>query len=71
MIRSWLADQGLVWGPGFALMMFLLFFVAMLAWVYRPGSRRVYDQSAMMPLEDGSLDSAATKQTSVKEQAHG
>lgn len=53
MIREWLTDQGLLLGPAVALFLFLGVFVAMLAWIFRPGSRRIYDEQARLPLDDG------------------
>lgn len=54
MMRDWLADQGLTLGPGFALLLFLVIFMGVLAWVFRPGSRRIYQEEAKLPLQDGT-----------------
>ena len=54
MIGPWLSDQGYLLGPAFALVLFLAFFVGMLLWIYRPGSARLYDQQAKLPLDDQS-----------------
>lgn len=34
------------------LAIFLSFFAGMLLWVYRPGSRRLYDEGALIPFAD-------------------
>lgn len=36
------------------LILFLGFFLGMLAWVCRPGSRRIYDAGARLPFADDS-----------------
>ena len=56
------------WGPGLALVLFLVFFVAIMIWVYRPGSRNVYQESARLPLEQ---DAPASRSASNQRPAHG
>ena len=51
MIREWLTDQGLLFGPAFALALFLGVFVGVLAWIYRPGSRIIYEHEARLPFD--------------------
>ena len=34
------------------LVLFLTLFIGMLAWVFRPGSRRVYEDGAQIPFAD-------------------
>lgn len=36
-----------------ALVTFFVFFVGMLAWIYRPGSRKNYDDAANIPFKKG------------------
>lgn len=52
MIRNWLSDQGITLGPAIALIIFLVVFVGVLAWVFRPGSRRIYEHESRLPLDD-------------------
>jgi cbb3-type cytochrome oxidase subunit 3 len=53
MTGPWLTEQGYLLGPAFALLVFLALFVGMLLWLYRPGSRRIYEQEARLPFDDG------------------
>ena len=53
MIGEWLSDQGILLGPAVALFLFFGVFLGMLAWIFRPGSRQVYDRHARLPLDDG------------------
>ncbi len=39
--------------PLIAVVLFFVFFVAMLFWVYRPGSKAVYADRSQLALEDG------------------
>lgn len=39
--------------PLIAVVLFFVFFVAMLMWVYRPGSKAVYAERGRRALEDG------------------
>ena len=34
------------------LVLFVVFFSLMLVWVFRPGSKRIYEQDALIPLRD-------------------
>jgi cbb3-type cytochrome oxidase subunit 3 len=34
------------------LLFFFIFFVVMIAWVFRPGSKMKYQQDALIPLKD-------------------
>jgi cbb3-type cytochrome oxidase subunit 3 len=46
--------QGLVdpvWAQ-FALVFFLVFFVAVVAWVYWPARRRAYEEASQLPLNE-------------------
>ena len=52
MIRTWLSDQGFTLGPAIALLIFLVVFVGVLAWVFRPGSKRIYEHESRLPLDD-------------------
>ena len=52
MIREWWTDQGLIVGPAFALLIFLAVFIGILVWIFRPGSKTFYDETARMPLDD-------------------
>ena len=54
MISEWVTDQGYLLGPAFALGLFLLVFVVMLLWLYRPGSERVYQHEAQLPFDEGA-----------------
>jgi len=56
MMRDWMADQGLFWGPLTTTVLFVLLFVAVIFWIYRPGSREAYRRSAQMPLDGGAED---------------
>lgn len=40
--------------PLIAVVLFFAFFVAMLVWVYRPGSKAVYADRSRLALEDGA-----------------
>ena len=51
MIRPWLTDQGFLFGPAFALVMFFVVFIGVLVWIYRPGSRQVYEHEAQLPFD--------------------
>jgi len=53
MIRSILMETG-SWGAALGLIVFLALFAGMLFWVFRPGSKREYERSAAMPLDDGT-----------------
>lgn len=44
-IRAWSSLAGLL--------IFFGFFVAMLVWIYRPGSRKTYDDAANIPFKKG------------------
>ena len=63
MIRSWLTDQALLLGPAFALALFLAIFIGVLIWIFRPGSRQVYQHEALLPFEDGSPAQGARAST--------
>lgn len=52
MISAWMTDQGLTLGPALALLLFFGVFLAVLAWVYRPGSRQFYEYEARLPLDE-------------------
>ena len=52
MISAWLTDQGFLLGPAVALVLFFSIFMAVLAWIYRPGSREIYEHEARLPLDD-------------------
>jgi cytochrome c oxidase cbb3-type subunit IV len=40
--------------PGtLGLLIFFIFFMAMLAWVFRPGSKKIYTAQANIPLKEG------------------
>ena len=56
MIREWVADQGLLAAPAFALILFLAVFIGVLVWIYRPGSSQVYAREARLPLDDEPTD---------------
>lgn len=40
------------WSKQFALVLFFLFFVGVLFWVMRPGSKEGYERAGRMPLDD-------------------
>jgi len=69
MIRSWLTDLGFTWGPTLALLLFFGLFIAVLVWVFRPGSRKAYEHEARLPLEDGGP--RAAEPSGEKEEHHG
>jgi len=52
MIREWVQDVASSGGAMLALVLFVVVFVGVLAWIFRPGSRRVYDRAARLPLEN-------------------
>ena len=56
MIREWWTDQGLFLAPVTALAIFMILFLGVLFWIFRPGSKRIYEQKARMPLEDQTPD---------------
>lgn len=41
------ADAGLI-----GLLFFFVFFIAVVVWVFRPGSKKRYDQDAHIPLKE-------------------
>jgi cbb3-type cytochrome oxidase subunit 3 len=53
MIKEWVSDQSLMLGPAFAMVLFLVLFVVVLVWIFRPGSRRVYEHEAQLPFDEG------------------
>lgn len=67
MMRAWLADQGLLLAPAFALALFLTIFVGVLVWIFRPGSRQVYDREALLPFEEGSPAGGMRASTSLED----
>ena len=52
MISAWLTDQGLTLGPAVALVLFFGIFVAVLGWIFRPGSTQIYEHEARLPLDE-------------------
>jgi cbb3-type cytochrome oxidase subunit 3 len=53
MIKEWVSDQSLLLAPAFAMVLFLVLFVVVLVWIYRPGSRRIYEREAQLPFDEG------------------
>ncbi len=51
MIKDWLAEQGLLIAPTIALILFIVIFVLMVIWIYRPGSKKTYEEKAWIPLD--------------------
>jgi cbb3-type cytochrome oxidase subunit 3 len=62
MIRSLLMEDG-SWGAALGLLVFLALFAGMLAWVFRPGSKRKYERNAAMPLDDGTVRKSKSAKT--------
>lgn len=52
MIRAWLSDQGFTLGPAIALLLFFGVFIGVLVWIYRPGSKRIYEHESRLPFDD-------------------
>ena len=52
MNREVMTDMGMTLGPSVALLLFVGLFVAVVLWIYRPGSRQTYQDEARLPLED-------------------
>ena len=50
MIRLVMENAGLTFWPVFSFVLFLVSSAAMLAWLYRPGSARFYDDLARLAL---------------------
>ena len=75
MIRAWLSDR--MSDPGFAveggisMILFLLLFVGVLVWIYRPGSRNTYEQEAALPFEDGARSETTDRESANSAQVHG
>ena len=61
MIRSWLSGMSVGVGPMVVTVGFLVFFVGVLVWIFRPGSTRAYDQLSTLPLNDGAPAAKAGK----------
>ena len=53
-------------GPTLVTILFVGLFLATLIWIFRPGSRRFYDQQAQLPLEDGAQTRRAPHATDRK-----
>jgi cbb3-type cytochrome oxidase subunit 3 len=70
-MSAWLNQNLTPWqqtaAPAATLLFFLAVFVAVLLWIYRPGSARVYARSAALPLDDEPSASASTP----RETTHG
>jgi len=43
------------WAGTFATVLFGIFFIGMLIFIFRPGSRKTYDELARMPLQDDDI----------------
>jgi cbb3-type cytochrome oxidase subunit 3 len=69
MISSWLSDQGLLLGPAVALLLFLFVFIAVLVWIYRPGSTAIYEHEAGLPFSEG--ESGGADAPTTREWNHG
>jgi cbb3-type cytochrome oxidase subunit 3 len=67
MIRTWLTDQGFLLGPAFALVVFFVVFIGVLVWIYRPGSRQVYEHEAQLPFDTGSQGGRAHASTKIED----
>lgn len=39
-------------GPVVGVVLCTVVFIAIVAWAYRPGSKRIFDQAGKMPLDD-------------------
>lgn len=52
MIKEWVSDQSALVAPAIGLVLFLVFFVAVLFWIYRPGSKSTYDEESQLPFTD-------------------
>ena len=57
MIRNVMTDMGMTLGPTVALLLFVLLFILVMLWIYRPGSREIYEEEARLPLDDASTPS--------------
>jgi len=69
MIHDWLANNGIVLGPASVMVAFFLLFLALLAWLYRPGSSEGYQLEANLPFEDGQHGGPHT--TTFQGEGHG
>jgi cytochrome c oxidase cbb3-type subunit 4 len=50
-------------GPTLVTILFVTIFLGTLVWIFRPGSKRFYDERARLPLEDDpSLDASPREQ---------
>jgi len=54
MMKEWMGDTGQVFWAGIALVLFISLFAGMMLWVFRPGSRKQYQERARMPLDEGT-----------------
>jgi cbb3-type cytochrome oxidase subunit 3 len=70
MISQWLSEGDHVTWPLVALCVFIVVFVGMLVWIYRPGSKQFYEREAQLPLED-SASSSKGGDRSKQEETHG
>jgi cbb3-type cytochrome oxidase subunit 3 len=57
-------------GPTLVTILFVSVFVGALVWIYRPGSKRYYNDQAQLPLQD-SAPLAATSPSTTREKRNG
>ena len=53
MIKAILGASGMISGPTFSLLAFFSVLVFTMLWIYRPGSKAVYEEISNSILEDG------------------
>ncbi len=70
MISRWLSEGDHAAWPLIALMLFVLVFVGMLVWIFRPGSKQFYAREAQLPLEDSTAPAKGADRTQ-EEEGHG
>jgi hypothetical protein len=60
MMRVVMENAGLSFWPALSLVIFFIMLIAILAWIFRPGSSEFYRKLGRKPLEDGARkDSSA------------
>lgn len=70
MISQWLSDGDYATWPLVALVVFIVVFVGMLVWIFRPGSKEFYKREARLPLEE-SAETGKGVDRSKQEETHG
>lgn len=70
MMNEWFGADGVVFGPAFVLLEFMVVFILLLVWVFRPGSSAIYEQAATLPFDDEQQGPSQPMRKTGKE-AHG